>query len=114
MAIGPTKVVAVDAGAGLVSGAEVSPETGVLAGVPMGAAVAATVGRGVSLSSETVRGIAASGTMAILSLVQTAARVASGAIAAETIESLAMEPSVWPAPLATLQLPSVARHWAEL
>gem|GEM_PF-5221280 len=75
--------------------------------------VAAIVGCGVSWSSETVCGCAPSGTMATLSEVQTAARLASGAIAAETVESLEMDPRVWPVPLATVQLPSVAAHWAE-
>ncbi len=50
--------------------------------------------------------------MATLSEVQTAARLASGAITAETVESLEMDPRVWPVPLATVQLPSVAAHWA--
>jgi len=69
-------------------------------------------GRGVSSSSKTVLGVAESGTTAILSAVQTAALFASGAIAAETVEPLAIEPRVWP--LAALQLPFVAGHPLEL
>src|ERR1035437_177351 len=70
--------------------------------------VAATVGRGVSRSIETVGGAAASGRVPTLSAGQTAARSPSGAITAETGVSLVTDPSVWPVPLGTVQLPSRA------
>jgi hypothetical protein len=79
----------------------------------VGAVVAADpAGRGVSSSSNTVLGVVESGTTAILSAVQTAARFASGAMAAETVETLAIEPSV--RPLAALQVPFVAGQPLEL
>ena len=72
--------------------------------------VAATVGRGVSWSSATVWDVVPRGRITTLSLVQTAARLASGAITADTGESLLTDPRVWPVPLATVQLLSAAEH----
>ena len=78
-------------------------------GVCVAAGVAAVVGRGVNWSRETVTELAARGTTAILPLVQTAARDASGAMAAETAELLVIVPRVC-VPLAMVQLPSEAAH----
>jgi hypothetical protein len=52
--------------------------------------------------------------IAILSAVQTAACLASGAITANTAESLEIEPSVWPVSLPTVQPPLPVVHWAVL
>ena len=72
--------------------------------------VAAVVGRGVSWSSATVGDVVPSGMITTLSAVQTAARVASGEITADTGESLLTDPSVLPVPLATVQLLSAVEH----
>jgi hypothetical protein len=109
--------VASTAGAAVISLAAVTSAVGVAVGVGVGIGVGSTVGvaaiegRGVIESSETVCDPAVSGTIATLLSVQTAARVAPGAITAETGVSLAMDPRVWPGPPVTLQVPPVAGHW---
>jgi hypothetical protein len=94
---------------GLALGDAVGTAVGATVGASVGATVGASVGWGVSLSIETVGGLLPSGMMTTLSPVQTAARLASGAIAAETDWSLDTVPTVLP-PSATVQLPSEAVH----
>jgi hypothetical protein len=98
---------------GLALGGAVGVGVGVAVGVAVaagvGVAVAAGVALGVRLSIETVCDFVPSGRMTTLSPVHTAARLASGAIAAETDWSLATVPTVLP-PSATVQLPSEAVH----
>jgi hypothetical protein len=100
------------AGTALISFAGVTSAVGVVvgAGVISTVEVAAIVGRGVIESSETVCDCAASGRIATLLAVQTAARPAPGAITTETGVSLEIDPRVWLGPPATLQLGPVAAH----
>jgi hypothetical protein len=69
---------------GLALGHAVGAAVGDAVGASVGATAGVSVGWGVSLSIETVGGLLPSGMMTTLSPVQTAATLASGAIAAET------------------------------
>ena len=96
--------VVLTAGAFVPSVLGVTSVVGTAAAVGAGSTVgvAAGAGRGVIESSDTGCDSTASGTMAILLPVQTAALAAPGAITAETGVSLVIDPSVCPLPPATL------------